>query len=177
MVVNQQQQQQQQQAMTTQQQLQQARDYLTTLQADRAESCADLEQEAELFRSSPSTEEQERRFRLIYHLVRYQVRQEKTTKALCAAAVLLHTRHDLHAAKRLAWFRARCWTTRRSVERRFLSCGSPAVASSQRTMFRCFDWHSNQHLHLLARLDLAQCLVFAANLFTGCTRRRGSARK
>lgn len=63
--------------MTTQQQLQQARDYLATLQADRDESCSDLEEEAKVFRSSPSTDEQERRFRLIYHLVRYQVRRRK----------------------------------------------------------------------------------------------------
>eukprot|EP00752_Nemacystus_decipiens_P011080 g9844.t1 len=73
MVVGQQQQQQEQQAMTTQQQLQQARDYLTTLQSDRDESCSDLEEEAKVFRSSPSTKDQERRFRLIYQLVRYQI--------------------------------------------------------------------------------------------------------
>ena len=73
MVVSQQQQQQEQQAMTTQQQLQQARDYLATLQADRDESCSDLEAEAAVFRSSPSTDEQGRRFRLIYKILRYQV--------------------------------------------------------------------------------------------------------
>eukprot|EP00903_Cladosiphon_okamuranus_P007131 g6928.t1 len=74
MVIDQQQQQQQEkQAMTTKQQLQQARDYLTTLHADREESCSDLEEEAKVFRSSPCTDEQERRFRLIYQLVRYQI--------------------------------------------------------------------------------------------------------
>ncbi len=62
-----------QHALTTTQQLHQARDYLATLQSDRAESCADLEEEAKIFLSTPSTEEQNRRFRLIYQLVRYQV--------------------------------------------------------------------------------------------------------
>lgn len=59
--------------MTTQQQLQQACDYLATLQTDRDESCTELEEEAKAFQSSPSTDEQERRFRLIYQLVKYQV--------------------------------------------------------------------------------------------------------
>lgn len=80
MVVSQHQHQQEQQAMTTQQQLQQARDYLATLQADRDESCSDLEEETKVFRSSPSTEEQDRRFRLIYQLVRYQVRKKTGKK-------------------------------------------------------------------------------------------------
>lgn len=73
--------------MTTQQQLQQARDYLATLQADRDESCSDLEEETKVFRSSPSTEEQDRRFRLIYQLVRYQVRKKngKETQQMCLA--------------------------------------------------------------------------------------------
>lgn len=65
--------QQQEDALTTAQQLQQARDYLATLQSDRAESCSDLEEEAKVFLGSQYTEEEERRFRLIYQLVRYQV--------------------------------------------------------------------------------------------------------
>lgn len=66
-------QQQQQKAVTTTQQLQQARDYLASLQDDRAGACSDLEEEAKVFLSSPSTDDQERHFRLIYQLVRYQV--------------------------------------------------------------------------------------------------------
>lgn len=58
---------------TTTQQLQHARDYLATLHGDRAASCSDLEEEAKVFLGSPSTEEQARRFRLIYQLMRYQV--------------------------------------------------------------------------------------------------------
>ncbi|CAM9221779.1 unnamed protein product [Ectocarpus sp. 4 AP-2014] len=58
---------------TTTQQLQHARDYLATLHGDRAASCSDLEEEAKVFLGSPSTEEQARRFRLIYQLVRYQI--------------------------------------------------------------------------------------------------------
>lgn len=66
-------QQEQHRIIGTKQQLKQARDHLTGLQEDRAVSCSDLEQEANVFLSSPSTEEQKRRFRLIYQLVRYQV--------------------------------------------------------------------------------------------------------
>lgn len=63
--------------MTTPEQLKQAEAYLATLHGDRDESCRELELEANLFLESPSTPEQERRFRLIYQLVRYQVRFQK----------------------------------------------------------------------------------------------------
>lgn len=60
--------------MATKDQLVQAQEYLGTLRSDRAESCRELEEEAKVFLDSPSTPEQERRFRLIYQLLRYQVR-------------------------------------------------------------------------------------------------------
>lgn len=63
--------------MTTREQLKQAEAYLATLHGDRDESCRELEAEANFFLESPSTPEQERRFRLIYQLVRYQVRFQK----------------------------------------------------------------------------------------------------
>lgn len=61
-------------SMATKDQLVQAQEYLGTLRSDRAESCRELEEEAKVFLDSPSTPEQERRFRLIYQLLRYQVR-------------------------------------------------------------------------------------------------------
>lgn len=61
-------------SMATKDQLVQAQEYLGTLRSDRAESCRELEEEAKVFLDSPSTPEQDRRFRLIYQLLRYQVR-------------------------------------------------------------------------------------------------------
>lgn len=73
----------QEENLTTAQQLQQARDYLATLHSDRAESCAELEEEAKVFLNSSPTDEEERRFRMIYQLVRYQVRYCCTAVLLC----------------------------------------------------------------------------------------------
>lgn len=60
-------------AMTTRDQLLQAEEYLGTLRSDRAESCRELEEESKVFLESPASADQERRFRLIYQLLRYQV--------------------------------------------------------------------------------------------------------
>lgn len=57
------------------QQLRDAEAYLGTLDADRADTCRELEDEAKLFLESPATPEQEKRFRLIYQLVRFHVRR------------------------------------------------------------------------------------------------------
>ncbi|CAN0211439.1 unnamed protein product [Ascophyllum nodosum] len=60
-------------AMTTRDQLLQAEEYLNSLRTDRAQLCLELEQEAQRFLESHFSAEQDRRFRLIYQLVRYQI--------------------------------------------------------------------------------------------------------
>lgn len=60
--------------MTTRDQLLQAEEYLNSLRTDRAQMCVELEQEAQRFLDSNHSAEQDRRFRLIYQLVRYQAR-------------------------------------------------------------------------------------------------------
>lgn len=59
--------------MTTRDQLLQAEEYLNSLRTDRAQLCVELEQEAQRFLESHYSAEQDRRFRLIYQLVRYQI--------------------------------------------------------------------------------------------------------
>lgn len=59
--------------MTTREQLLQAEEYLSTLRSDRGQSCMELDEEGKIFLESNPTPEQERRFRLVYQLVRYQV--------------------------------------------------------------------------------------------------------
>lgn len=93
-------QQQQQKVIGTKEQLKQARDYLAGLQDDRSGSCSELEEEAKVFLSSPSTDEQQRRFRLIYQLVRYQVR------VLLCTAFDTRTRHCIVVLLRV---RGRYW--------------------------------------------------------------------
>lgn len=50
-----------------------AKSHLENLQAERADVCKELEEEAKVFLGSQSTPEQQRRFNLIYQLVRFHV--------------------------------------------------------------------------------------------------------
>lgn len=60
-------------------QLQSAQMRLSTLHANRATASSELEEEAKIFMETPSTPEQERRLRLIFHLVQTQVRPRGRT--------------------------------------------------------------------------------------------------
>lgn len=60
-------------------QLQSAQMRLSTLHANRATASSELEEEAKIFMETPSTPEQERRLRLIFHLVQTQVRTRGRT--------------------------------------------------------------------------------------------------
>lgn len=69
-------------------QLKAAEAYLSTTQDNRAEASSQLEDEARLFKESAFSPEQERRFRLIFHLVRFQVGAARKMHAVCAVQLV-----------------------------------------------------------------------------------------
>lgn len=95
--------------MTTPEQLKQAEAYLATLHGDRDESCRELEAEANFFLESPSTPEQERRFRLIYQLVRYQVRFQKLLLMISSKRSLRSVQIGLSLSVEAATANERVW--------------------------------------------------------------------